>query len=505
MISNPRGLSRSVLDELAEHGLASLYLFARGILGYKDLTVRTHKDFCEWFQNPTERFKLGLMPRGHFKTTIEMARIIQKLAADPERRILLVNESSLNAEYMLREIAGHILNNELLLQVYPHLRLKNPKRDVTRSSLRIPREGTYREPSVDTAGVTSRIVSRHYTDIHGDDIVSDEAMHSPTVMEKAMQFVNRLISLTVNPNEDFIEIIGTRWAYRDVYSHIMENHPYFDVFIRKAIVEGPDGPEPFFPERYSMERFQYIIENDPEQWSTQYANDPQDSLLMDFRKEWLQYFNVVPGREIRYQDPDGTVHAVNVRDLNTYIHVDPSMGESAMSDEFGITIPGLSDRKLVFLLDAYKARIDPLQQVNKILEFAAFWNPKAIIIEGTGYQKALSYFLKEEMKRRGVYYRVLDFKPSTRKSKPARIRGALQPLFSTERVYIRRGLTEFVEEYLSFGRSENEHLMDSLAQGPIGDKNGPFWRYPVSSKARERARVRRKKKKRDLGVTGYGI
>lgn len=502
-----------VMDMIRGEARRSLYFFAKAILGYKDLTPRTHREFCDWMQGLVDsqgrsvalleselagKRKLGMMPRGHFKTTINMADAIHKYLADPEIRLLMVNESAVNAEYMLREIKGHFENNEVFQAVFPEAIPPDfNKANWTTTSVTLPRKGVYREPTFDTAGTTSKIVSRHYTHIKGDDLVSNEAMDSPAVMEKAKKFVNRLVSLLVNPRENWIEIIGTRWAYDDVYGHIITEFPEFDVFIRKAIIQGPDGPMPFFPERYSMEIFQGIIERDPDQWATQYANDPSDSTVQDFKKDWLQWCDVGVDKAIRYRK-GGVLYRYGLHDLRYYIHVDPSLGEKPSHDYAGIIVPGLAPTGDVFLIDAVAQRLNPLDLVDKIIELSHVYMPKIVTVESNAYQKAIVYYLEKEAKKAGVYLNIVPVNSPAGLKKEARIRAALQPFFSSMRVYIRRGLQAFFDEYVKFGKTNDDHLMDALAQGP------EVWTFPVSREARERSVRRSKRIRVDRGITGYG-
>lgn len=497
------GFDEGELNEFKSSVQNNLYAFAKGILHYKDLTPRTHKDFCDWLQNPNSKMKLGLMPRGHFKTSIEIANLIRLLTLDQNRRILLVSESGINAEAMLGEVKDHIANNQILQLLFHEIIPKSFGRNWNSDSILIPRTKLgIRENSIEAAGVGSKLVSRHYTDIFGDDIISDEAMYSPAVMSKAKDFVNRCISLTVEPLEDTICFIGTRWHFDDVYSHIMDKYPSCDVFIRKAIVHGKDGsPEPFFPERFSMEMFQRIIENDPDQWATQYANDPMDSSVVDFDRKWLQYFEFTKDRDIYYSDDSGLRYIQPIDELSIYTHIDPSLGEDPHNDFTAIVTVGLNCYKQIFVLDAWQGRIDAIVTTNKILDAAEYWWPRKTIIESNAYQKSLMQYVQEEARRRERWIRMEPYNAPSTKKKPARIRGALGPLFSAKRVWVRRGLTDFVDQYLSFGRSQHEHLLDAMAQGP----DGGFWRYPPHEEAIKRRIRRAEAAKVDLGIAGYGI
>ncbi len=128
-----------------------------------------------------------------------------------------------------------------------------------------------------------------------------------------------------------------------------------------------------------------------------------------------------------------------------------------------------------------------------------------VSIEKNAYQVSLRYSVEEKAKERGIYINLRDYLAPSSKSKGARVRSALQPLFSTRRVWVRRGMLNFVERYLHLGKDDNDHLMDALAQGPSGDKEGPYWRYPIGPEARRIATRRRRSSVIDLGVTGAGV
>ena len=491
------GIPADTVQQMRGRANDDLYFFIKGVLGYKDLTPRVHKGLCDFISGPAKR-QLILMPRSHFKTTCNLGEMVWTAVRRPEERTLLVCESAENAEYMLNEVKDHITDNQLLRLLYPDMIPSNFS-SITwnRKHIVLPRKGAYREPTIDTAGITSKVVSRHYTRIGGDDLVSDEAMYSPTVMKKACDFVNRLFSLLVNPMTDTIKLTGTRWAYKDIYSHVMENFPEFQIYLRKAIIKNPatGEPEPLFLERFTMEDFQRIISNDPMQWSTQYANDPLDAQAMDFKPEWLQYFRM-KDRNLVWSTND-VIHTINLSDLNIYIHVDPSMGETPESDYTGIVVVGVDDLKRVFLIDTVSHRLNPLETAERIVALSTIYEPRKVTIESNAYQKSLMYYVKDLASRRQTYVPLEPFVAGSNKSKPARVRGALRPLFSTGSVRVREGLSDFTSEFLKFGKTHDDHLMDALAQGP------EFWRTAMSGRRLRHRRKKTRANKRDLGVTGY--
>lgn len=497
-------LSQEDLRRLANLGIQDLYFFSRGILKYQDIVPRVHKDLCTFMTHDPSRRKLVLMPRSHFKTTVAtIADTLRCVCADPNVRILLANESGKNAESFLEEIKQHILQNQLFRAIYANVVPRNTNETTwSKQEILLPRDLIAREPTVSTIGVGGAVVSRHFNLFKFDDLIGEEALHSPSVMSKAISWLNHSVSLLIEPEIDRMHLVGTRWAYNDLYAHAIADLG-FKMFRRKAVVINSETTElePLFNERFSLDFFAGIMQADPQQWAAQYANDPSDVAFADFQKSWLRYYRLGADGNIRWTDFDGTLNIQEVSKLRIYIHVDPSMGDTANADSQAVVTVGVNDIGQTFLLDAWQLRVDPIMLVEKIFELHDRFNPKLISIESTAFQKSLRYFVDKEAKRRGTYLRIEDYKPSTKKSKEARIRGALQPYFSSGLMFVRENQIQFVEQYLAFGRTDDEHMMDALAQGP------QFWKSPRDDHELIRhTKVRnRLLRPTNYGLSGYGI
>lgn len=490
------------LERIRQLGLRDLYFFARGILGYRDIVPRVHRDLCAYMQQ-NDRRSLILMPRSHFKTTVGLADVLRRVCADPNIRVLIANESAKNASSMLEEIKQHVTNNERFRRIYSKIIPKNVNETTwSKEAILLPRTLIGREPTISTIGVGGAVVSAHFNFMHFDDLIGEEALHSPAVMNRAISWLNHSVSLLIKPEDDILRLVGTRWAYNDLYAHAIGNMG-FEFFRRKAVVvnKATGKVEPLFKERFSLEFLASIMTADPSQWAAQYANDPSDVAFSDFQKHWLRYYTVAPDGDIRWTDVDGSLHRQSVRDLRIYVHVDPSVGDEPSSDAQAVMTVGVNKLGQAFVLEAWQVKVNPIQLVEKLFEVHERFDPKLISIESTAYQKALKYFVDQEAKRRGVYLRIENYLPSTRKSKEARIRGALQPYFSSGLVFLRNTQINLVEQYLAFGRTDDDHMMDALAQGPT------FWKAPRDDSGLEKhTRLRRATfARRNYGLTGYGI
>src|SRR6188508_250195 len=107
--------------ELRQQALASTYVMAKAVLGFKDLTPHTHGDMCKFIESKPTR-KLGLAPRDHLKTSVwTIADTVRRIAGDPNIRILLGNETSTNASHFLRRIEAVFERNLMFRWLFPEV------------------------------------------------------------------------------------------------------------------------------------------------------------------------------------------------------------------------------------------------------------------------------------------------------------------------------------------------------------------------------------------------
>ena len=84
--------------EIREMVLRSTYAFGKFVCGFGDLDPDIHGGMCRWIEGGG-RFKLGIAPRGFFKTsTWTLADGLRYATANPNSRTLLSNEIQDNAE-----------------------------------------------------------------------------------------------------------------------------------------------------------------------------------------------------------------------------------------------------------------------------------------------------------------------------------------------------------------------------------------------------------------------
>jgi hypothetical protein len=448
--------------DLAESASRDLFVFARGVLGYADLTQDCHGPLCTWLDHNPARFKLVLHPRGTFKTTINISRVMQKITQDPEHRILLANETATNAERFLSIIRQHAESNRRFRALYSHLIPSDPKR-WSQSELLFLRKGVYAEPTVDSIGMTGAMTSRHYTHMTFDDLISEEAAKSRLIMDDTIGRFAKLHSLMVNPERDTFDLVGTRWAFYDVYSYAMQRFSSeLARYIRGAIEDGV----PIFPERLNLEALA-AIRDDPilggeYSFSCQYLNNPRNVAVQDFNVQDLKFFRWGSDEEsiVLYGRNGEVERVVDLADLDVTTTVDVRYGEKITSDRDAIVTCGTTPEGDAVVLDAWSSRTNPLEVVAKLIEVIKRYAPRCVGIQKVGYEMSLKYHLKAECERQNVYVSVVPVKPGG----PAKshIRG-LQPVAATGHLYVLPTQHQLRTELSEYPLGRHDDVADALA------------------------------------------
>ncbi|MBO0912682.1 MAG: hypothetical protein J2P13_12895, partial [Acidobacteria bacterium] len=119
----PRRARALVCSEDGERARRDLWFLASTVMKrvYPDLVERLHKPMCDFFiqKNPSKEWlsqdydknRLLLLPRGHFKTTINLIDCIQWMLAIPNVTIALFSGTEELTERMIDEVKQHFLMN----------------------------------------------------------------------------------------------------------------------------------------------------------------------------------------------------------------------------------------------------------------------------------------------------------------------------------------------------------------------------------------------------------
>lgn len=485
-----RDLSMDQVSYLRKRCKTDLFFLANGPLEYDRLDIQLHGHIARWLeQTRNEQYRLFMLPRDHYKSTISTISEAVQMALPNDAeiqdypyslgtniKILIAHENRESASRFLYEIAAAFMKKPVMLALFPDCIPTSREQRINKWELELPRTEHHKEPTFDTIGTGGAAQGRHYNWIKLDDIIGEEARESATVMERAIKWFDNINSLLTRIIMDGWDLTGTHWSYGDIYTHAMrqygidrsksvliEDDPKVPAgelvaYVRGAIEHG----EPIFPSEFPLEKLR-IIRKNRMVWAAQYANSPKDSELTEFSERWLKYYNV-SGANLYVFDGESS-RRVNPWDLDRVILCDPSVGENSLSDPSGIVVTGSDKKNNVYILETIKDHLRPHELIDKILQLYSKWYPRLISIESVAFSATYKYWLQQKCNELKLYPSFYDYKPGSKKSKAARIRGLVN-YFAAGQVYIIEGMYDFRDEYDAFPLSKDDHLLDALAQGP---------------------------------------
>lgn len=467
-------LAKAKVELLRRQAWNDFYIFAKYICGWDLMEEQPHREMAEFLTLGLDKSdhlnlniqppvttkavkelegklkKLMMVPRGCFKTTLGgNAFPLWLLWHNPNLRILIDSETLSQSKSILSGIKDMIENNQMLKLICVDEEgnyLLEPNKKIAggwtddQVILKHRNKTGLKEPSIFCTGVDNAKTGAHPDVIIMDDMVSERNVTTDVQIEKVKDHYRYSLSL-LEPGGLQV-VIGTRYHMADLYNDLMEL-PTFEHYVRPAILE--DGSL-FFPSRLNHKTLE---EKKKEQgsyiFSSQYMLNPIDDSNAVFKKAWIQYYDKTPAL------------------IERYILIDLAISEKETADYTVVMAVGIDKDKRIYVLEYDRGHYKPAQTINAIFsmyERHRRHNVKAVGIETVAYQKAMLYFLRDEMRRRGIYMPLKELKAD--RDKMRRI-GALQPLFENGDVFIKREHKELEQELLEFPFSKHDDTADALA------------------------------------------
>ena len=503
--------------EYREKCKASLYFLTKAVLGYPDLTKKTHKPYCDFLQDINNRRTLDIMPRGVFKTTCGTIGFgIWYLLHFPNHSILIANQTEDNAQRMLLEIEQHLDgSNAMMSWLWPEYIKPNDKHKFwSQSKMTVPcRTQISGVPSIQAIGVGKRAESLHFHVIINDDLIGEKAMVSTVEMLGAIAWHDYSVSLFVSPKLGIERMHGTRWSLSDLYSVIKQN-PTYKLYEKAA--RDPETQDLLFPELLDTETLNEIRDNNYAVYMSQYLNDPDNPEVLDFSANWLRYYKLYPSEQGPYCQVDGA--KCYVKDMDVVLAVDPAgsgdidtnLAEMAKRGRAhkannAVGIWGLHGSGRYCLLDLWVGRgtgeSPEVEVANRMLEMAIRWKGyvRRGYVEAYGAQRALITIFKMIAQDNNVALRMEETPRGVQKAKKVRIRSMLAWPAENGLICVRPSHDQFIYEFSKFPQSE---LFDALDMSYWA-----FYHLKKPSSAVDRERVQRQRSEhraRRLAVIGRG-
>lgn len=545
------------------NSMANLFYFARFVLGFNRLQVNPDINKNLHYLMCATVMKDGLkevieIPRDHYKSTIySQARnlwralpfddrdedLMRKLgygdtfimwmrrAHDRDVRILIASETQHNAIKLGTKLSIHYESNEIFKWCFPEI-IPDSSCTWTNESIhqkRSPKGRQHGEGTFDLIGVGAALQSRHYDDTVQDDLVGRKALKSEAVMQGTIEYHQLLVgafdSDPTNGGKDNNEIVvGNRWSFRDLNSHIRENETYFK-FITHSALGGccnlhPYGT-PIFPEAFTVEKLARWKERlGPYLFSCQFLNFPINPELCKFERTDLRHFHFEkdysaqtggvrpfshltgPVREVastqqrtyRVKIVHDVAEGMPVKKdviattLDRYMIVDPNHSGKKGRCRHAISVTGVNQKtNYIYLLDVWAKASDPATLVDVMFKKAVQWRINTIWLETVGAQKYLKYHLEYFKQVNALtmpeiqHIKIKDLKYDNREdAKKSRIE-SLEPIFNRGQFWIdsnNPATRLFLDEYEAYGNTNGLiDILDTLGYGP------EVWKFDAVSES----------------------
>lgn len=264
-----------------------------------------------------------------------------------------------------------------------------------------------------------------------------------------------------------IIVIMTRWHLDDLVGRLVEqqskleeagetNIDRWNIIRFPAIAEEDElnrlKGEALWPEKFSIEKLR-TIENSigVSDFEALYQQNPLAGSTATFKQEYFSYFKE---EEL---PPKMTID----------ITVDPAI--SKKKSACNTAIVGVGKAYLNpnwYLLDYKFGKFNPgelIENTFSLYESFRSLYPDADIrvwVEGVAYQESLSYFFKEEMKRRQIYFILNTF--IDRHDKEQRIKG-LEPMYRVGIIKHRAWMKDLESELVKFPVGKTVDIIDALS------------------------------------------
>ncbi len=380
-------------------------------------------------------------PRGFSKSTIiSFIYVVWQALYKKSKFIVIISDTYTQAKFLLDTIKSELEHNILLRQIYGdmvsdkwsegEIELKN--------GVKIICKGT----GMKVRGIKHREVRPDLIVL--DDLENTELVESRDRRDKLLKWFMAEVLPALHRDGKII-YIGTIIHYDSLLNKVLKDRTWKGKLYR-AIEHGKS----LWPERFSLDELakikrEYLNQGLVSSFHSEYMNDPISDENAEFKKEWFKYF---------------VLSELNIKELNIFTTVDLAISKKEASDYTVIMTCGFDRKNNMYLLEMIRKRLNPFEVLDQLFMTYQKWKPMKVGIETVGYQKALIFFAKDEMRKRNLFLPMMELKSD--QDKQRRIRGLI-PRYNISSVYHQNIHTDLEEELLRFPKGEHDDCIDALA------------------------------------------
>jgi len=449
---------------LRERARRDLWFLCFGVLGFKDMNNKLHKEMAAvWQRRQHFKYTLWMAPRFHLKTTMWVIGDTVRVALnDPNETCCIISAKLDNCVSMLNTIRAQFDTNAVLRWLFPEYCMDladvQTRKRCSWTSERI--DWPCRDSWISTSGnlevmsVGASMVSKHFGWLRFDDAVNDINSTSIPLCVGVHNWFLDAWQLRVD-FESFIRVTGTPWSFADFYQREMEKEKKRRLGGREPKLRTYRKPvylsngEPIWPERYGKDELEDLKEHlGSYKFACNFELDPVPEGAAIFKKGQIQ-----------------EIHELEVpQQVVNFIGVDLSEEDSKTPDHTVITVVSIDEFGNWYVRRIVRGKFYPLGIMETVAKLCQKYAVEKVGVDATGFQTTIfKEYLKWSTKEK-VYVPWVPMKFG-KQSKPGRIR-ALQPIFERMGFHAVMGIENYSvleEEAVTFDRGRSDDILDTLS------------------------------------------
>ena len=464
-------------DEILAKSYKDLIFFGRAFLP-RDFLLKSFTPDCHYVVSkklistkPGQRICI-ILPRGFGKSILSKSAIMHKLCFTPkdsQNFIAWVSEEQGQAIDHLKYLRSHFEENKMIRYYFGNMDGGSFGKRWTEKDIVTPKGDR-----VIAKGTSQRLRGRAEVDVRYTGIILDDfESELNTKTPERRREIKKWVVSTIYPALE--ETPGNEGCYRKAMEH-KRSYPW-DVIFHRAIEDGKSiWSEQFSLEKLKNKKREFIEAGLVNKFAQEYMNDARDITNAAFKIDRIQHYN---GERKLMNGFNYIVDNEEVIPINIYIGVDLAATATETSDFQVIMVMGIDSGNNRYVLEYFRERIPTFDVPQKIIDIAKKYSPvRRVTIETVAAQEMVRDMVTrmsadEKRLMPGLFKGV---KPPSRIKKEDRLETSLGPIVNSKKLFIKREMTELVDEFFEHPKPRNDDLMDALYYADY------FARAPKSTK-----------------------
>lgn len=372
---------------------AQTHVCARRLADKPNAICECPLTFHEDYDAPRWKQLVLMAPRNHSKTAMfSVAYPLWLIAKNSKIRIILVSNTSTQAESFLRQITTTLETNDRYIKVFGNLVPAMPDKWTQKEIIVERNAPELKDPTVSATGTGGAILSKRADVIICDDLLNSQNTRTSMQRQFTRDWFMEVLKPVLEPTGQMI-VVGTAWHKKDLYHELMRMRTY-QIRRRYDAIVDEEKKQVLWKERWSWKKLQEELEEmGSSSFNKAYRNLVSDKATQVFKDAPLE----------RAMDRGRTRTLIYQLDYSQWdlggmtvsMGVDLAISERQESDDCGFAVIGRlrNGEKIPLHLSLHKLGFADQQKM--ILDLYRRFQPEIIIVESNGYQAALKRDMAE--------------------------------------------------------------------------------------------------------------